>query len=115
VPNVLTNACLIDCGHGGKVQKEAQTKLAVDGQGVLIKSDVETKSIRDCQTKPQDKPPQKPCTTCLTVQKEVASKLTIGGAGVLLAGLSGTTDGVPPPAKPVKLEATNFQTKLTAS
>ena len=61
--SVLTESSTIDCGHGGKVDKTARSKLTVKGNGVLTIEDVDGKKIVDCKTPLQEGPnlpPTKP-------------------------------------------------------
>lgn len=108
---VLTESSTIDCGHGGKVDKTAQSKLMVAGKGgVLIKSDVSGKSVSPACTKKDPNKGEIQCSICTVTQGE-AGKLTVGGFPVLLESLQGTAVGTPGGT----LKAQASQTKLTAS
>jgi len=113
---VLTESSTVDCGHGGSVSVQGQSKLTVGGSAVLVQGGVTGKSVSAlCAT--QDKPDSglKKCTTVASVTAGYATKLTIGGSPVVLDTLAGTTDGMVGGTTPqTLLRATAGQSKLTA-
>ena len=113
MPYVLTKSSKITCGHGGTVEISAQSKLSVATQGVLIKSDVDRKSVSlTCTNLVDEQKHLKKCSSCAVSGGE-AGKLTVHKSPVLLDSLSGTTDGNP--LGSLKLEVGTTQTKLSAS
>lgn len=119
MPNVLTTASIITCGHEGKVltSSEAKLTLTIDGQTpetqrVLLKSSVLGQSIsgppNNCKTQPSST--TSPCTSVAIITLGEATKLTVQGKPVLLDTLVGTTNGNP--VGTLSVEAN--QSKLTA-
>jgi hypothetical protein len=109
MPNVITEASLIQCPHLGTVKATAsQSVLAVDGNKVLVQSDLLSATVT-CPAVPA--PGVKPCTKVASVTAGAAAKLTAGGQPVLLETAQGLTDGTPPQWRVVSAG----QTKLRAS
>src|SRR5947209_4693034 len=103
MPLVLTTSSTILCGpaapmlHGGTVQNTSTAKLTVAGSPVLVKSDIQGKSVTACATVP---PPQTntPCSfvnSPLNVTAGEATRLTAGGGPVLLATLASLAGALP--------------------
>ncbi len=119
-PNVLTIASTINCPHansGTLVFTGIGHKLKVQGQSVLLKSDlidVTKTSVSGCIPPPPPPPSQK-CLKVTSITAGEASKLKVGGAPVMLDTLIGLTDGLPVPPPPGKdITVTQAQNKLTA-
>ena len=116
---VLTISSNVTCGHNGKVQTSSSAKLTVNGQAVLLKDSIASKSIATCSTKPaadaSGTPTDAPCITVSSVDSGGATKLTAGGSAVMLETLAGQTDGMVTKVTPqLLLSATAGQSKLTA-
>jgi|GEM_PF-1146768 len=122
MPNVLTTASNVNCGHPlaatqlpGAVNTVSTAKLRVDGRPVLVKSGILLKTISKCGI---TGPNSTPCSLVSGVTTGESLKLRAGGQPVMLDTLKGTTDGklqgdVPPTPQP-KLAATAGQAKLQA-
>lgn len=92
MPFVLTIASAIPCSHNGSVEVSSAAKLHVNGNAVLVKSDIQGKSIAGCSTQKSDKSEQ--CTKVNLVMAGEGRKLTIGGIPVILEDVTGATDGI---------------------
>jgi hypothetical protein len=113
MPFVLTNDSTIACGHTGTVGLAATTKLTIDSANVLLLSDV-IQTIAGCKNPTDTNTGSKTCMTVVAAQG-TATKLTAGTVPVVIDTLTGTTDGVNPPATPGTISATvPAQSKLTA-
>jgi hypothetical protein len=112
MPNVLTEGSTIQCAHGGTIKPSAsQSVLKVDGQKVLVQSDLPGTTVSNCLNV---NAPAKPCLTVVSVTAGVSTTLKAGGQPVLLEAALGLTDGVP--VAPVQWSvASAGQTKLQAS
>lgn len=110
MPEILTTGSQVTCEHKGTVfLKSSQTKLKIDGQPVLLESDLAGSAITGCQNVSAT---TKACTTVSLVTAGKASGLTVNGTPVLTADASGPTDGTPPAKWSVSSAG---QTKLVAS
>jgi hypothetical protein len=122
MPNVLTTASDVTCGHRqlpalpGAVQVASAAKLKVNSNPVLLESSVSGKTISGCGI---PIPPQGnlKCTTVLSVANKAPPKLKVNGDAVLVGTITGTTTGTvvddPDGATPQKkLAATANQSKL---
>lgn len=108
---VLTTDSSVKCSHTGGVQLGPGTpKLKVQGKSVLMKLDIEGRSVdATCTNKP---PPDKtPCTLVVTVKSGLATKLSVQGESLLLDTTNGETNSTPVLGT---LQVTETQTKLTA-
>jgi hypothetical protein len=117
MPNVLTMASTVTCGHAGKVTVASTAKLTVNGSPLLLKSSIAGKPVATCATPPAadaSGPTAKPCTLVATVSLGEAMKLTVGGQPVMLDTLKGETDGMVTKETPQKLLAAQAgQVKLS--
>lgn len=99
MPKVITKSSTVKCAHQGTITFTAsQQKLKVDGQAVLVTTDVVTGTVSNCQTVPSSPPAplQVKCTKVLSLSVGAAAKLTVGGTPVLLETAAGLTNGVTP-------------------
>ncbi|SRR5581483_6731004 len=125
--NVLTTTSIIHCPHHGKLLFTGVShKLKVQGNPVLLKSDIGNATVStlapdNCIQQDSTNPPQKKCTKVYSVTGGESSKLTVGKVPVMLQGMTGYTDGFPPPQPPPPPPATGgnmtvdqVQSKLTA-
>jgi hypothetical protein len=117
MPNVLTTASTVSCGHPpGAVQVSSTVKLAVDGAPVLLETSVDNQTVTagSCGIVPNNTSTKCMKVTGITAGK--ATKLTVGGQPVLLQGLAGQTDGKLGGVTPqLLLNATANQTKLSST
>jgi len=114
---VVTLSSIVTCGHGGTVVATGTPKLTVSGSPVLVATGVAGKAVSHCTTPTvTTTPPSKPCLTVLTVNpSSLSTKLFVSGNPVVLAGLTGTTDGVVAGVTPqLLLSAAVTQTRLAA-
>ena len=108
MPNVITEASIIQCVHKGTVTASAsQNVLTVDGEKVLVQSDLLSATIA-CPVAPA--PGVKPCTKVVSVTAGVATKLKANGQPVMLETALGLTDGVPPLWQVASAGQTKLQT-----
>jgi hypothetical protein len=119
MPNVLTAAATVDCGHGGSVAKKSdpQIKLTVAGAAVLIEASLVNQPVTGCLTVPTGPPGPVSiqCLQCTGVTSAKSAKLTAHTTAVLLDPLAGQTNGEVSNVTPqTLLKATGVQTKLTA-
>jgi hypothetical protein len=122
MPNVLTEAAKVDCGHGGSVaiKKDPQVKLTVLGSPVLTEPALTNQLVSTCGTEitgppPPGTPVSIKCIHCSHVDSKKSAKLTVHGSALLLDPLTGQTDGTVANVKPQELlNATGVQTKLSA-
>lgn len=110
MPAVLTIASKLTCAHQGLVQiPPVEHALTVDGQSVLLQSDLLNAMIVGCTNV---SPSTVPCTSIMSVVSGAATKLTVDGQPALLETAQGLTNGLPAPA-PWQVQSAG-QTKLTA-
>jgi hypothetical protein len=122
LPNLLTAAATIDCGHGGSIapKHDPQVKLTVSGSQVLTAAALIGQLVSTCGTQPTGPPPPGTpvsikCPHCTGITSVQSTKLTVHGVPVLLDPLKGTTDGTVSNVTPqTALKATGVQTRLTA-
>lgn len=97
MPLVLNASAVIRCVHGTGVVRPvpSQQRLKVDGQPVLLLTDLIGAPIAGCTN---NDPPRGilPCLTVVSVTAGQARKLTVGGVPVLLDSASGVTSSTPP-------------------
>jgi hypothetical protein len=108
---VLTTGSSVVCSSRGNVQTSSATKLRVNGQAVLIKTGIASKSITGCTHPVDTSKGIAACASVASVGVGFAAKLMVGGAGVALDSLSGIGDSTSPPDT---ISATASQSKLTA-
>ncbi|MFE5587286.1 hypothetical protein [Kitasatospora sp. NPDC056531] len=113
MPSVLTTASVLQCIHGGQLTVPSNdTALTVDGQPVLLQSDLATATVVGCANT-NAAAGQTPCLMVTAVLAGLSTKLTVRGQPVLLETAQGLTNGTPP--APVMWQvASAGQTKLTA-
>jgi hypothetical protein len=93
---VLTAQAVVVCSHGGKVTARAsQSKFKIGDQPVLVKGDLDGRTIGGCTNQPPP-PGKKPCSTTSPVTAGVSQTLSVGDMPVLLDTATGPTDSVPP-------------------
>jgi hypothetical protein len=122
LPNVLTAAAAVDCGHGGLIapKNDPQVKLTVSGSQVLTAAALINQPVGTCGTvvtgpPPAGTPVSIKCLNCTGITSTTSTKLTVHGVPVLLDPLKGTTDGTVSNVTPqTALKETGVQTKLTA-
>ena len=107
---VLTNSSSIECGDKGKVKLAAKGKLKVNGENVLVLSDINGKTVSSCQNT-TDNSGNKTCML-VAAASGTASKLTVGNAAAVIDTMTGTTDGAPPPKNALSVTDA-AQSKLT--
>ena len=113
MPNVLTMASNVTCGHGpSKVAVSSTAKLTINNQPVLTKSGIQSKPVSGCTTPTDPNSGSKLCTTVSSVTAGEAVKLTVGGEKVVHDLLIGETDGTVSSVKQF-IKATAGQVKLT--
>jgi len=96
MPEVLTTASDLRCSHGGSlVITASQDKFTVDGQSVLLLSDIAGATISKCPIKQTNS--TKPCQKVATVAAGLSTRLQVGTESVMLATAQGLTDGLPTP------------------
>ncbi|GHO90347.1 hypothetical protein KSF_003950 [Reticulibacter mediterranei] len=97
-PNVLTIASTIDCPHTGQVtfSTDIKHKLKVQGNPVLLKSDIENAPVSAACTNQDNPPSTRKCTKVSSVTGGESTKLKVGGVPVILSTVTGFTDGFPP-------------------
>jgi len=96
MPNVLTEGSIIMCRHGGTVRPIAsQNLLKVNGQRVLVQSDLMGAPITNCPIPVNPIGPTKPCTATLGTTLGISTNLKVGSQLVLLETAQGPTDGMP--------------------
>jgi hypothetical protein len=119
-PKVLTTGSVINCPHlPGNLQfTGVDHKLKVQGNPVLVKTDILQAAVNGCPNIP---PPstRKQCTKVSSFIQGEATKLKVGGVPVMLHTLAALTDGLPPPPPPLpppggNLTVAQVQSKLTA-
>jgi hypothetical protein len=118
MPMVITESSVIKCAHQGTVQFTAsQQVLQVDGQSVLLVSDVSTGVVSGCTTQPNPQTGAKPCLKVVGLSAGAATMLTVNTTPVLLETANGTTDGVTTPGPPTNFWSVQSagQTKLASS
>jgi hypothetical protein len=96
MPNVLTLASSVQCGHSGTVQTISGAKLEVDGQAVLLASSIEQKAIPPLACSILNDPQNTGAHGCLLVNAVTdgrSTKLFVGSDPVILESLKGETDG----------------------
>lgn len=113
MPEVLTEASSVTCGHGGAVATSGDGRLRVSGSPALLEAGVVGKSVsatppNKCAT--QQSNSTAPCTKVASLASGAARKLTVGGQPVLLQGIVGATVGNPVG----KLDSAANQSKLRA-
>ena len=123
MPNVLTAAARVDCGHGGLIapKNDPQVRLTVSGSQVLTAAAlINQPVVGTCGTPVTGPPPPGTpvsikCLNCTGITSTTSTKLTVHGVPVLLDPLTGKTDGTVRNVNPqTALKATGVQTKLTA-
>lgn len=94
---VITEAAVITCSHGGKVTIPAsQHLLTIDEKAVLVQGDEASGTIEGCSNS-NNELGLKPCTKLSPATPVgVAKKLQVGGRFVLLQTATGATDSTPP-------------------
>jgi len=111
--NVLTTGSVINCPHPpGQLQfTGVNHKLKVQGNPVLLKTDIQQAAVNSCTNIP---PPgtRKQCTKVSSVIQGEATKLKVGGVPVMLNTLVATTDGLPTPNN---IKVSQVQQKLMAT
>ncbi|MEZ4731292.1 MAG: hypothetical protein R3E79_29590 [Caldilineaceae bacterium] len=112
MPNVLTTASPVVCGHGGPVTVSSSAKLTVKQNPVLLKSSIASKAVSGCTTVPDPNTSTKACTTVASVTAGEATKLTVRGNPVMLDTLAGSTDGTIGGTLQTLLSATAGQSQL---
>jgi hypothetical protein len=92
----LTEAAVLQCAHGGRVQVTARDRrTTAGGSPLLCEPDLEGAPITGCAQPASTS--TKPCTTLVkTMPVSSSQRITAGGRNVYLATLTGLTDGVPP-------------------
>ena len=92
----LTEAAVLQCAHGGRVQVVARDRrTTADGSPLVCEPDLEGAPIVGCAQPPS--PSTKPCTMLAKVLPGSSSlRVRAGGRAVYLETLTGITDGVPP-------------------
>lgn len=112
--SAITSGAVIRCSHQGTVSPVAtQQKLKVDGQPVLLRTDLVGAPVSACTNQPTPANPSfKPCTSTVSVLSGAGTTLSVGGTAVLLDNAQGATDSVPPGTWSVQSPG---QTKLGAS
>jgi hypothetical protein len=115
MPNILTEASTVMCGHGGTVATAGFSKLQVNGSAVLLKTGIAGKSVSStCGTPNDSNSGSKQCTSVAEVSSGEASKLKAGGQPVMLETLAGSTDGTVTGMPQKLLSGQAQQTKLSA-
>jgi hypothetical protein len=117
MPGVLTTGSNVSCGHAGTVTTSSSAKLKVNGQPVLLKEGIASKSVSACSTpnaSDASGPTAIPCATVSSVDAGEATKITAGGSAVMIETLAGKTDGMVGKVTPqMLLSAAAGQNKLT--
>ncbi|MFD0278934.1 hypothetical protein ACFVHB_34195 [Kitasatospora sp. NPDC127111] len=113
MPSALTTASVLQCIHGGRLTVPAAgTALTVDGQPVLVQSDLAAATIAGCANT-NASAGQTPCLKVTSVIAGLSTVLTVRGQPVLLDTARGLTNATPP--APVMWQVVSAgQTKLTA-
>jgi hypothetical protein len=94
MPAVLTAGSVVQCSHNGRlIISASQRLLTVDGQPVLVQSDLLAGSFTPCANNGGGR---KPCLKVASIGAGLSSTLSVGGAPVVLADASGITDSTPP-------------------
>jgi hypothetical protein len=92
---LLVETALLTCDHAGRVDPQPSQRLVfVNDRRVLVKPDVEAKSITACPI-PLG-PGSKPCTNTLPLRKGYSRFVFIQDIPVCREDARGYTDGVPP-------------------
>jgi hypothetical protein len=115
---VLTDKSSLTCANHGTVQLTAtQSKLTVAGAKVVVTGDLTGALISNCITVTDATKGTKQCMMIISAQGGVSAKLKVAGKGVLLDGITGTTDGIVPPAPGIQTWSvqSSGQSKLKAS
>lgn len=100
--NVLTEASVITCPHGGTVKAVAsQNALKVDGQRALLQADLMGAPISLCTIPLDPVTGTKPCQLVTSVTAGMAMQMRVNGQSVMLDTATGLTDGIPKPPVPV--------------
>lgn len=113
MPNVLTEAAVLQCVHGGSVKVQAsQHKLKVDGKAVLLQSDLLAATVSQCPNTDTTKG-QTPCLKVTSILSGLSTNLMVDGQPAMLENASGLTNATPP--LPVMWQAQSAgQSKLAA-
>ena len=109
---VLTTASQLICPHSGTlVLTAARRLLTVDGQPVIVESDLRAATFTpgSCKNVGGN---LTPCTNISSVTAGLSSMLSVGGEAVTLDTVQGLTNSTPPAPFQV---VTAGQTKLEAS
>lgn len=95
--SILTIDAELRCSHlTGTVQVKAQQKwVTVEARALLVQDDPEGRAIAGCPVAP----PNKLCTTTLSVEAGYSALVRVGGRPVCLDTLTGSTDGTLFPAR----------------
>jgi hypothetical protein len=110
MPAVLTAASTLTCSHDGAVTVvPGQDRLKVDGDPVLVKSDLDTIAVVGCQNLGGGRVP---CTAVGLFSRGVADTLKVADQPVLLETLEVATNSTP---KPGTITATDGRPKLVAA
>jgi len=96
MPNVLIESSVLQCIHGGKVQLQAsQTKLKVDGQAVILQSDLLKATISNCSNT-NAQAGETPCLKVTSIIGGVSTELVVDSQPAMLETAKGLTNATPP-------------------
>ena len=92
---LLTEDAILACAHilGIVTVVTTQDLVSIQGRGVLVEADPESRSIKGC---PNIGLTIKPCTSTLRVQEGYSDLLRVEGRRICLETVTGLTDGTPP-------------------
>jgi hypothetical protein len=110
---VLTDVSSVDCGHGGRVTTQGETKLKVDGALVLLEPGIAGRSVGACPVVDNSSGTLK-CKRVIAISAGRATKLRVNGRPVMLDTLAGGTDGTAAGTPVQLLSARAGQSKLEA-
>ena len=94
---VVTEGSTIKCPHQGTITFTAsQHKVTVDGQAVILSTDITSGVVSGCQTQVVTTPGSvsQPCKAVTSLIAGTSTSLSINGTPVLLETANGLTDGL---------------------
>ena len=96
MPFVLIEGSELQCIHGGKVQLQAsQSKLKIDGQAVILQSDLLKATISNCSNT-NAQAGQTPCLKITSIVSGISTELVIDQQPAMLETATGLTNATPP-------------------
>src|SRR5438477_8406174 len=96
MPNVLIERSVLHCIHGGTVQVQvSQAKLKVDGQAVILQSDLLKATVSNCPNT-NAQAGQTPCLKVTSIISGVSTELVVDSQPAMLETATGLTNATPP-------------------